>query len=297
MNVDPDLLKRYAAPASELTVEPGCFTNWIGLKTDASLFSRGDELRDRVFADLPIANDGVYGDYAEYASWLTAISAKKAHDTFVAVELGAGWGPWISGIGVTCLRQSFEKISLIGVEADRGKYEAMQRHLERNGLLASPRVSCRTHHAAAWSENTTLNFPVIGLLDHGGAVQEQGAGPDYRGAQLQYTEVPALNVATICAPHEHIDFMHWDLQGAEVEVAPAAMPFLNDHVDHIFIGTHSRPIEGTLLNLFFENRWEVLHERPCHFVYDLDKPSIVGMVHTDGELFVRNPRLAAFPSR
>ena len=49
-------------------------------------------------------------------------------------------------------------------------------------------------------------------------------------------------------------------------------------------------IEGTLLDLFFRNRWEVLHERPCHFVYDLGKPSLVGMVHTDGELFVRNTR-------
>lgn len=290
MDVDIELLKRYAAPPSTLDVEPGCFTNWIGLKTDASLFARADELRGKVFADVPMANDGVYGDYAEYASWLTAISSKKNRDSFVAVELGAGWGPWISGIGVTCLREGFQAVSLIGVEADRGKYDAMQSHLTRNKLLGDPRVSCQTYHAAAWRENTTLSFPVIGLLDHGGAAQEQGTGPDYRGVELKYADVPALDLPTICAPHSHIDFMHWDLQGAELEVAPAAVDFLNASVDYIFIGTHSRLIEGTLLDLFFRNRWEVLHERPCHFVYDLGKPSLVGMVHTDGELFVRNTR-------
>jgi FkbM family methyltransferase len=290
VNIDTELLRRYAAPASALTVETGCFTNWLGLKTEASLFGIGDQLREKVFAEVPTSNDGVYGNYAEYASWLIAISKKQTRDSFVAVELGAGWGPWISGIGITCLRENFDSVTLIGVEADRGKYAAMQRHLARNGLIDVAKVSCRTFNAAAWKENTTLNFPVIDLLDHGGAVQERASGVDYRGAALHYTEVPALDLPTICGSCEHIDFMHWDVQGAEADIAAAAIPFLNDRVDYIFVGTHSRPIEGALLNLFYENKWQVLHEHPCHFVYDLATPSLVGMVHTDGELFVRNPR-------
>lgn len=293
MKIDTELLQRYAAPAEAMTLESGCFTNWIGLKTEADLFGKSDQLRDRILPEIPVKNDGVYGNYAEYASWLTAISEKKTRDSFVAVELGAGWGPWISGIGITCIREHFSNITLIGVEADSGKFEAMQRHLARNGLLNSPNVNCKILHAAAWKENGIMNFPVIGLQDHGGAIQEQGSGPDYRGVNLEYTNVRALDLPTICEPCQHIDFMHWDVQGAEGDIAPAAISFLNSRVEYIFIGTHSRPIEGALLELFYENRWEVLHQHPCHFVYDLAKPSIVGMVHTDGELFVRNPRRLA----
>lgn len=285
---DAELLKRHA-PSEPLVVAQGCFTNWLGLKTDASMFASRNDIEGRVFPDLPLGGDGVYGGYPEYASLLTAIEAKSERNSFNAVELGAGWGPWISAIGLVCMRLGFKNIRLRGVEADPGKCVLMREHLLRNGLA---NLDCSVIQGAAWSEDTTLKFPKINSkLDHGGAVSEGGEEVDYRGQHAEYVEVAAYSIKSICEGLDVVDYMHWDIQGAEIEVARAAIEFLNERSRFLFIGTHSRPIEGALLELFFKHGWEVLYQQPCHFVWDLTKPTITGMVHTDGELFLRNPSL------
>jgi hypothetical protein len=59
---------------------------------------------------------------------------------------------------------------------------------------------------------------------------------------------------------------------------------------HVFIGTHSRKIEGNLLGLFFELGWDLLRHDPCHYEYDRTKPSLEAMTLNDGHMFFRNPR-------
>jgi hypothetical protein len=83
--------------------------------------------------------------------------------------------------------------------------------------------------------------------------------------------------------------MHWDVQGAERQLAEACGEFLNSRVRYLFVGTHSRAIEGRLLEIFFERKWDLLYQAPCHFIYDLNKPTLEGMGQTDGEMFLRNP--------
>lgn len=284
-NVDIGLLSRYKA--DDLDVEHGCFTNWLGLKTDASMFASCDAITGKIFPDIPAHDDGVYGGYREYASFLTAIDQAPRRDKFTAVELGAGWGPWISGVGKVCQREGFQKISLVGVEADEEKCQLMQEHMARNGL------SAEIIHGAAWSEDTTLKFPKIHRQDHGAAASESGehADPDYRGLAQQYLDVPAYSLKTICKSLGVIDYMHWDIQGAEVRVAESDPDLLNSRVRFLFIGTHSRPIEGKLTEFFYKHGWDILMQNPCSFTYDRFKPSLEGMTTTDGEIFARNPRL------
>ena len=107
--VNVDLLNRHKAAPEQLDIVPGCFTNWLGLATDASLFGNAAELQGKVFAEVPAGGDGVYGGYAEYASFLTAIDQTPARGAFNAVELGAGWGPWISGVGKVCQRLGYDE--------------------------------------------------------------------------------------------------------------------------------------------------------------------------------------------
>jgi len=281
-----DLLSRYRTDA--LGVEPGCFTNWLGLKTDAGLFDYGEHLRGRVLADLPIPDDRAYGTEWEYASLLTAIEEAAPRGRFTAVELGAGWGPWISAAGKVCQRLGVGDVTLVGVEADEGRMELMAQHMRRNGLTA------RLIHGAAWSEDTRLKFPKIHVEDHGAAVSETGdhADPDYRGLPQQYQEAPAFGLATICQGLGVIDYMHWDIQGAELRVFESSIALLNDRARHLFIGTHSRPIEGRLIEHFYQQGWDVVYHNPCQFTFDRSKPTIEGMTTRDGEIVARNPRLA-----
>jgi FkbM family methyltransferase len=286
MKVDPELLNRHKAPPSEMTIEPGCFTNWLGIKTDASLFRNADTLQGKVFPEIPVGGDGIYGGYAEYASFLMAIEAASGRSTITAVELGAGWGPWISAIGVVCRKLGFAETKLIGVEANSGRLALMQEHMRRNSVTA------KLIAGAVWKEDKILQFPNTDpKMDHGGAVTEKFLERDYRGFKSAHVEVPGYSLQNICEGEDIIDYMHWDIQGAEYEVAHSAQDFMNKRARFLFIGTHSRPIEGRLIDLFFQNGWDILHERPCQFVYDRRLPSIEGMLRTDGEIFARNPRL------
>jgi FkbM family methyltransferase len=281
--IDVDLLNRHKAPREELQAYPGCFTNWLGLVTDASMFGSFNEINGKIYADIPTGGDGVYGGYPEYASFLTAIEQTSGRDTFTAVELGAGWGPWISGAGKVCSRLGFNKVKLVGVEADEEKCRLMAEHMARNRLNAT------ILKGAAWKEDAMLKFPSIHRQDHGAAASESAELKDYRGFDQTYVDVPGLSLNTICKDLGVIDYMHWDIQGAELELALCNPSLLNERVRFLFIGTHSRPIEGRLIEFFYKNQWDLLYQNPCSFEYNRHTPSIEGMTRSDGELFLRNP--------
>jgi len=286
--IDQELLLRHRAPPELLTADPSCFTNWLGIRTDASLFPQADALRGKVFPEIPLSGDGVFGGYNEYFALLHSIEAVPDRRRLSMVELGAGWGPWISAAGVCCRRMGFKDIGLCGVEADASRFEKMHEHFTRNGLTD---LNCRLIHGAAWSSDTTLKFPKIDVRDHGAAIGEGDGVVDYRGHARDVVDVPAYSVDTICGDLGVIDYMHWDLQGAEIQVAQSAINFLDERVRFIFVGTHSRLIEGELLELFFQHKWDLILEAPCRFAWDLGKPSLTGMIVMDGEVFLRNPKL------
>jgi FkbM family methyltransferase len=295
MHIDIELLNRHRAREAALFIESGCFTNWLGVRTDASVFGNGDRFRDRILADIPSteAGDDVFAGYLEYAALLTAIESVPDRKRFTAVELGAGWGPWISACGVVCRDLEFEQTVLLGVEADQGRHEFMRRHLARNELLDVPNIDCKTIHGAIWTEDTVLKFPACDLSDSGGAVSVDASGHDYRGYDTSFVEVPAFALTTLCQTLPTIDYMHCDIQGSELRVLSSAIEFLDAHVRYLFVGTHSRFIDGGLISLFYEHGWDILAELPCYFEYDRRIPSLEGMTKRDGEIFVRNPRLLA----
>jgi hypothetical protein len=286
-------LKRFAAPPEDLLLtDPKCYMNWLGLETEAAMFGNADQIRGRVFPEVPLRDDGVYGGNAEYTSLLTAIDSTPGRARFVAVELGAGWGPWISAVGIVCKRLGFKDIQLVGVEAHDAKAEMMREHLTRNGLMDVDGVHSNVMLGAAWKEDTELRFPMIDVRDHGGAATASGGDVDYRGHEAEHVTVQAFSVPTICKGLGTVDYMHWDIQGAELETARASIDFLEKNVRYLFIGTHSRAIEGHLLELFYERQWEVLLQNPCAFTYDKTKPTLEAMTQTDGEIFLRNPHFA-----
>lgn len=298
MTADLSLLEKYR-PSSLPAPLPEKYVNFLGLQTQADFFGNGASIVGRVFPSLPAGDDGVYGGYPEYQSVLLAINNRARKDTFVAAELGAGWGPWISAAGVVCKNEGVSDITLIGVEADHGKCGFMHEHLENNGLLSgtygASKVQSTIIEGAAWSEDTVLYFGGGDSRgDHGGAASKDGGSVDYRGATVPKVKVNAFSLETICKPvNGLIDYMHWDIQGAERNVAASGINFLNERVAYLFIGTHSRAVEGSLLELFFLHQWDLVIQNPCHFTYDRLKPSLEGMTTTDGELLLRNPRLAS----
>jgi hypothetical protein len=279
---------------SDLAPEEGFFTNFLGLKTRADLLPHIEGLSGRLRPQIPIPDDGAYGGAAEYAGAMTAVSHKRDLDksSFSAVELGAAFGPWISAAGLAAKRSGFAQINLVGVEADKAKAATMRQHLIDNDLRGA-NVSTKVIEGAAWSHDTTLYFPrALPIADYGGGVRTDASSSDYRGLAYESDPVAAHSLASICSDLTGvIDYMHWDIQGAEREVAHGSTDFLAERVRFLFIGTHSRAIEGDLMELFFQMGWDLLWQQPCAFTYNRATPTLEGMTTTDGEMFWRNPAL------
>ncbi len=271
----------------DLTPRPGFFTNFLGLRTQTSLFPHAAPFDGQVIGGLPRPSDQVYGGEIEYAALLSAIEDGDG-ETFTAIELGAAWGPWVSAAGVVCRRSGYKAINLIAVEACRIKVQTLRDHFAANDLdVLEPTII----HGAAWKENGTLRFPSALAVDDYGARAEEHEGIDYRGHALATEAVPAFSLQAICGNHQRIDYIHWDIQGAEYDVAASAVDLMQERVARVCIGTHSRKIEGDLFQLFHGMGWDLLWERPCGFTYDATKPTLEGMTHSDGEQVWANPHL------
>lgn len=291
--LDHGLLEKYLV-TEKVSVPEHHWVNFLGLKTDTRIFNNKGHLSGTAISTIPVPDDGVYGGSAEYIALLTAVDDRLLEDgshSFTAVELGAGWGPWVSAAGVVCKRAGIGNVNLVGVEADKEKFLAMKRHFQVNDLLDDKGTNFI--YGAAWSEDTTLYFPKsLPIGDWGAGPSSDKSDKDYRGFAYETEEIPAFSLATICEGLGNVDFAHWDIQGAEFPVAQSSAELLKEKFRYIFIGTHSRKIEGDLLELFHSIGFDVLHHSPCSYDYDRTKPTLEGMTTSDGSMFVRNPHIA-----
>lgn len=283
-----EILDRFSSETKSL--EEGCYANFLGLVTDSSLFGNSDALVNQVRMDPPIPDDGVYGSMGEYLSVLEAVESAQlaGRSSFAMVELGAGWGPWVSAAGVVCKRLGFSKVELVGIEADEDRFNSLKQHFARNGLLESP-VFPKFIKGAAWDVDTIIHFPKTGIGDHGGA--GSASGDEYRGLEREMVAVEAFCFESIAAHLDVIDLTHWDIQGAEARVAESSGEFLDKRVRSVQVGTHSREQEARVLKVFHSLGWDLIRQSPCTFRYDVNIPTLEGMTTNDGELYFRNPRL------
>ena len=79
-----------------------------------------------------------------------------------------------------------------------------------------------------------------------------------------------------------VDFLHIDIQGSEFEIIESAIQIINSQVRAMLIGTHSRVIEGKLIEFLYKHGWYLHREKPCRFNL-VEKPvTIEAMTVVDG---------------
>jgi hypothetical protein len=61
------------------------------------------------------------------------------------------------------------------------------------------------------------------------------------------------------------DLIHIDVQGDEVDICRSCIDELSARVRWIVVGTHSRKIDGDLLDLMWRAGWMLEHEKPSKF--------------------------------
>ena len=235
---------------------------------------------------LPLPDDGFHAEAPEYIA--VADSVRRAGSRYCIAELGAAWGPWVGLGGVMARQRGIKEIELIGVEALPARFELLRTHLAVNSLRPEEgdettlgNVSCRLMSGAATIGRTAVWFPDVPVTDLGPAVSDTQSGRDYRGKRVRNLRVEGYPLAEILRDAQ-VDLLHVDVQGAELDLVRANLELLAQRVNAMMIATHSRVIEGALIELLYQRGWELELEKPCRVAWRPRPSSQEAMTELDG---------------
>lgn len=229
-----------------------------------------------------------HGDIHEWLGLLRAV--RGAHESFVAVELGAGWGPWLVAGALAARRRGIEQVSLTAVEGDAGKLPMIEQHFRDNGLDPAQH---RIVHGVVAARDGHARFPepADASVDWGAASLDGEARHGRRDGNAlrpdRIVKLPAWSLTSLLEPHERVDFVHCDIQGDEVAVLSSGRRVLDRKVAWLVVGTHGRDLELELLRRFSERGWTLEYEQPCR----LSQQQGAVVLAVDGVQVWSNPRL------
>src|SRR5262245_39047537 len=294
-----DVLKafpRYQGPGA-----PGFILDFLGTRTRTSYISSLPE-HDGVVEDYPLNVGNFHGTTREWAGALRAVL--DAHSDFVAVELGAGWGPWLVATATAARMQGITQVRLVGVEGCKEHHDFMLSHFADNGL--DPDEHALLHGVVGVADGVA-EFPLLPdpSADWGAnAIFPEQPGrwkrwlKDALGALLgrlspvttpgPTEKVPCYSVETLLAPYEKVDLVHVDIQGDEAKVIAASHAVLKAKVKWLVVGTHGRQIEADLHADLAGRGWALVADEACMFQQVGDRI----MLYRDGCQVWRNPHAA-----
>lgn len=262
----------YAGPG-----QPDSVTDFLGVRTQLAFLPNvghwsGKVLGHPVESDAPGQETYVWGR----SEWIgTLRSVLEAQGSLTAVELGAGWGPWLVAAAAAARRKDIKKIHLAAVEGSKEHVEYLSRHFLDNGLDPADHF---IFAGVVGTYDGTAKFPKLlnPSHDYGGQADFEGG---FDPAEHQdkkdcpkllfdeFEEVPCIDLNTLLQKHPRVDLIHCDIQGAEGAVLSASIDELTSRVRRIVVGTHSRHVEARLLDLFVDAGWALEAEEHCRMAF------------------------------
>jgi len=277
-----EIIRRHAM--ADLTPTPGYVTNFLGVRIDPKFFPAILTSRAGEVEGLPFPGNW-HADIAEWAAALRAV--ELARERFTVIELGCGWGCWLNNAG-TAARRAGLAVHLIGVEGDEGHIGFAREACAVNGF--TPEQVTLRHGIAAAAGGVAL-FPRQNLAGlHWGLEPVFGASDAEQQAALEagsHDALPMIALSELAAAQLRIDLLHIDIQGGETDFIAGCLPILAERVAYILVGTHSRQIEGRIMEMLLAEGWHLDIERPAIFSVDDGRPDI----RVDGVQGWRNPHL------
>ncbi|MEE8361839.1 MAG: FkbM family methyltransferase, partial [Gemmatimonadales bacterium] len=290
---DLEIFKKFVV--SPGTPEPGFITDSLGVRTRVTALPDSIHRRAGETIGLPVPEDTYHAEAIEYIGLLKSVAA--ARHRYTVLELGAGWGPWLVAGAVAAKRAGISDIHLYGVEGDPEHCAFLRQHFLDNGLDPDEHTLL---NAAVGAERGKASWPTGSKSSNntwGMRPARQGSEADTSylensGASAEhYRNIEVLPIAELLQREEHWDLVHIDIQGWEAAVCQAGLPILTERTKYVVVGTHSRKLDGDVLQLFWKAGWVLENEKPTRFHFSADGRELENMTEVDGTQVWMNPTL------
>jgi FkbM family methyltransferase len=220
----------------------------------------------------------------EYFEWVDLIeSVEEARESFVMMELGAGFGRWSVRGALAAQRKPGCRFTCIAVEAEPQHFHWMLDHFRDNGIdprehdliwaavdTQSGFAPFEVGKADGWYgqqlipiKKMSMPLPTVRTRRRLKARSFLGRPPVMPSEGRVLSWVPCVTLTELLQPYPHVDLLDLDIQGAEVAVLRSAMASLQRRVRRVHVGTHSAHIEEDLRQLFGGQGWEKRNDYPC----------------------------------
>jgi FkbM family methyltransferase len=267
--------------------EPGFLVDFLGSRIRATSVWKEARTLDGQLLGIPLPADF----HAEAVEWIGLLKAvRSATDQYVAMELGAGFGPWIIAGALAAKQRGIENIRLYAVEGDPQHFQFLRQHFLDNGFEPGEHTLLQ---AAVGVNRGTAEWPIV---EDSSASESWGCRPlqtgvDYMGRRFQKTtHVNTIPMRDLVMREPYWDLIHIDVQGGEVEICRSCIDELNSRVRSIIAATHSRKLDGDFLELMCRAGWFLEHEKPSKFAFVPNPTTLEAMTRLDGTQVWRNPR-------
>lgn len=280
--------KTYSGPGRS-----GFYTDFLGVRTRTHYV---DHMRqyDNQVVGAPTDDRPLLFETAEWEGTLRSVLEAKGG--LVAVELGAGWGPWLVACDAAARQRGITDIKLAGVEASDEHFAYLEQHLRDNGIDPARQYLFK---GVVGTADGFAYFPRLpdAHKDWGAQAVIGGVSSeetlenfvDYRGTTFEKMDrVACIALTTLLRRYDRIDLVHCDIQDSEGEVLPPAIDELTGRVRRVVVGTHSRKSEGALYDAFAAAGWTLESDKGSRSVFADNRMVLL----IDGIQVWANPHLA-----
>jgi len=251
-----EVIRKYAK--KHIKASPLHVTNFLGVKTRPAVLPEYLSNLVGTVQSIPMPANW-HADIAEWASCLRAVDFASA--SFVMAELGCGWGCWMNNLG-RAAKDSGKRVKLYGIEADLKCLEMAREALADNGF---EQAEYELQQGILGKTGDFVSYPKTpsGPAWNGAAASNNESSANPEG----YIKVPIIDFEEVIRDEVRLDLLHIDIQGSEYDLLCDIFELISRKVRFVFVGTHTKQIEGKLFDLFFGKRssWSLEMEQACKF--------------------------------